>query len=68
MTILRLNGDLSCITSILLYFLPQLDKGGPQHNSVLIGHHYLQALHLPPSSVADSAALWLVRDAGDCSH
>jgi hypothetical protein len=41
---------LSCITSILLYFLPQLDNGAPQHNSVLFGHHYLEAIHLAAST------------------
>ena len=50
MTILSLNGDLSCITSILLYFLPQLENGAPQHNSVLFGHHYLEAIHLAAST------------------
>jgi hypothetical protein len=42
-----LNGDLGRITSILLYFIPQLHNGAPQHNSVLFGNHYLEALQLP---------------------
>ena len=56
MTILSLNWDLSCITSILLYFLPQLDNRAQQHNSVLFGHHYLEAIHLAESTAGRTYA------------